>query len=152
MLYLVFPSGRVGPAPNPDLPEDIRLDFEEARIILNQSPRGAAALLRLCIQKLCAHLGEPGRDLNLDIRSLVRKGLPIQVQRALDVVRVVGNEAVHPGTMDLRDNTAIALKLLDLVNYIAEKMISEPKKHEALFNELPETKRQPIEKRDLEKS
>lgn len=98
---LVFPALRVGPEPNTDLPEDIVRDFEEARTILNYSPRGAAALLRLSIQKLCAFLGEKGKNIDDDIASLVSKGLHPLVQKSLDVVRVIGNEAVHPGVIDL---------------------------------------------------
>jgi hypothetical protein len=56
---LVFPAVKTAAAPNRDLPADIAADHEEARSILTPSPRGAAALLRLCIQKLCKHLGEP---------------------------------------------------------------------------------------------
>ena len=72
---LVFPLQREGASPNADLPIDIAKDFEEARAILNSSPRGAAALLRLCIQKLCAALGEKGKNIDDDIASMVAKGL-----------------------------------------------------------------------------
>jgi hypothetical protein len=60
---LLFPPIRHGAHPNPDRPEDVLHDYEEARSILDLSPRGAAALLRLCIQKLCIHLGGKGEKL-----------------------------------------------------------------------------------------
>lgn len=145
---LLYPITRAGVEPNDDLDADIKRDFEEARSILDKSPRGAAALLRLALQKLCKQLGEGGRDIDNDIASLVSKGLNPTIQKALDVVRVVGNEAVHPGTLDLRDDRDTALKLFGLVNSIAQQMITHPKEVEALYGMLPEAKRAGIDARN----
>jgi len=145
---LVFPAMKVGALPNPDLPPDIRTDVEEARGIVDQSPRGAAALLRLAIQKLCAHLGELGKNIDEDIASLVKKGLNPLVQQSLDVVRVVGNEAVHPGVIDLRDDRAAAERLFDLVNIVAEQMITHPKSVQEMYAKLPSAKLEAIQRRD----
>ncbi|TVS00700.1 MAG: DUF4145 domain-containing protein [Rhodospirillales bacterium] len=145
---LVWPQRGEAPLPNPDLPEDIRRDYDEASTILDLSPRGAAALLRLSIQKLCKELGEQGKNINDDIAALVKKGLPVRVQQALDVVRVVGNHAVHPGQIELRDDRATAETLFGLVNLIAEIMISQPKHVQEMFEGLPEGARKAIEKRD----
>jgi hypothetical protein len=109
---IVFPASTDGPPPNPDLPEDVWLDYQEASKIISLSPRGSAALLRLAIQKLCISLGEKGRNIDEDIGHLVRKGLPPLVQQALDAVRVIGNEAVHPGTIDLKDDRDTAGRFL----------------------------------------
>lgn len=130
------------------MPDEVLKDYEEAREIINLSPRGAAALLRLCIQKLCMHLGEKGINLNDDIKSLVSKGLAPEIQMALDIVRVVGNNAVHPGSMDLRDDQQTAVKLLEVVNLIVERMISYPKKINTLYNSLPEHSLKSIEDRN----
>ena len=145
---MIYPNKVTAPLPNADLPEDVKIDFEEARQIANLSPKGAAALLRLVIQKLCVHLGEPGKDINKDIGSLVKKRLPPAVQKALDIVRVIGNESVHPGQIDLNDNPAITSKLFELVNIIAAKMITEPKEIDKLFEDLPPGKKEAIQKRD----
>lgn len=100
------------------------------------------------IQKLSVHLGEPGKDLNKDIGSLVQKGLPAKIQKALDVVRVVGNESVHPGQIDLNDDPTTTAKLFELVNIIADTMITQPKEIDKLFDGLPEGKKEAIQKRD----
>lgn len=135
-------------SPNPDLSLDIRRDYEEAAAIVDASPRGAAALLRLAIQKVCVELGGAGRNLNEDIASLVSKGLDPRVQQALDVVRVVGNNAVHPGEIDLRDDRSTAERLFQLVNLIADIMISQPKHVAGMFDALPEGAREGIQRRD----
>jgi hypothetical protein len=49
--------------PNEDIPPDVLVDFREASSIVSRSPRGAAALLRLAIQKLMPHLELPVRTL-----------------------------------------------------------------------------------------
>lgn len=145
---LVFPGLRVGPIPNIDLPQGLVMDFEEARTIVGSSPRGAAALMRLVIQKLCAHLGEKGRNIDDDIASLVSKGLNPLVQKALDVVRVIGNEAVHPGTIDLKDDHNTALRLFGLVNAIADQMITHPKSVQEMYDQLPPEKLAAIDARN----
>lgn len=145
---LVDPPVMASVEPNPDMPDDIAANFNEARSIVNNSPRGAAALLRLCVQKLCIHLGEKGRKIDDDIASLVKKGLNVVVQQALDIVRVVGNASVHPGAMDLRDDRSTANSLFGLVNAIAEQMISHPKHVAELYQTLPQAKRDAIDKRD----
>jgi hypothetical protein len=145
---MIYPIHAVGEQPNTDLPEDVRADFEEARLISNFSPRGAAALLRLAIQKLCVHLGQLGKNINSDIAALVASGLPQKVQQALDSVRVIGNDAVHPGTIDLRDDIETVNKLFRLVNFIAHKTITEPREVEEIYNGLPADKLAGIEQRD----
>jgi hypothetical protein len=145
---LIFPTARSVDLPNPDLPPAVRTDYEEAARIVDQSPRGAAALLRLAIQKLCILVGEKGTNINDDIASLVQKGLLPVVQQSLDALRVIGNEAVHPGVMDLNDDRDTAMELFALVNIIADQMISRPKQAQAVYAKLPQHKRDAIEKRD----
>ena len=145
---LVFPAQKAGFLPNADLPPDLIADFDEARSIVGSSPRGAAALMRLVVQKLCAHLGEKGKNIDEDIASLVAKGLNPLVQKALDVVRVIGNEAVHPGTLDFRDDQDTAQRLFALVNSITDQMITHPKSVQQLYSRLPPAKLAAIEARN----
>jgi len=146
---LVYPKIRVGEAPSPELSDDIRRDVDEARGIADLSPRGATALLRLALQKLCKQIGESGEDLNKDIGNLVAKGrINPTMQKALDAVRVFGNEAVHPGTLDLSDDRDTASFLLAIINTIAYELITHPKDIHALYERLPAEKRQWIDDRN----
>ncbi|MDQ0124243.1 hypothetical protein J2W17_003191 [Pseudomonas lini] len=145
---LLYPVATQAPHQHPDLPEHIQSDFEEARLICAQSPRAAAALLRLCVQKLCNHLLEKEGDINTQIGELVKKGLPVKVQKALDSVRVIGNESVHPGTMDLNDTPELALGLFRLVNLIVQNCVTDPNEADEIFDSLPANKLKGIENRD----
>lgn len=128
--------------------EDIKQDYNEAANIVEKSPRAAAALLRLAIQKLCRQLEEKGENIDSDIANLVKKGLPVQIQQSLDIVRVIGNESVHPGEINLNDNKETAYKLFELVNLIAQDRITQPKEVSRLYNSLPKNKIDGITKRD----
>jgi len=145
---LIYPEiTSISPA-SIDLPTDVREDYEEAAQIAQKSPRSAAALLRLAMQKLCVHLGGTGNNLNKDIAELVKNGLPVKVQQMLDTVRVIGNHSVHAGEINLNDNPQTAETLFRLVNKIAKEMISDPKELEAIYSGLPETDIEQINKRD----
>jgi uncharacterized protein DUF4145 len=146
-LFYPFPKA-TSVSSHEEMPGDVREIFEEAASIVDLSARGAAALLRLAIQILMPHLGEHGKDLNKYIGSLVKKGLEVEIQQALDVVRVIGNNAVHPGVIDLKDDKATALKLFELVNIIVERRIATPKRIAALFGDLPPTSLEAIAERD----
>ena len=146
---MIYPFGGAAPLPNPDMPDDVKQDYEEARSILSISPRGAAALLRLAVQRLCKHLGEPGENINNDIRSLVQKGLPVQLQKALDSLRVAGNNAVHPGQLDIYDNADVATRLFGLLNVIVDNQITQPKAISELYDvTVPAPLQQAIASRD----
>ena len=151
---IVYPDASRAPLPVEDMPDDIKRDFEEARIIFNTSPRAAAALMRLALEKLLIYLdakNAEGDNLNKMIRNLVERGLPRKIQRACDVVRFIGNNSVHPGKIDVEDNEDIALALFGLLNIIVEDMIagSESRKIDEMYeNYLPEHIRESIQRRD----
>lgn len=137
-----------GPRPHVEMPEDVQVDYNEARTIIGLSPRGACVLLRLAVQKLCVDLGEPGKNLNEDIASLVKKGLPDEVQQAMDTLRVIGNNAVHPGELDLSDDAETASALFNLLNFVVDEMIAQPKRRRSIFGKLPVKAREAIQRRD----
>jgi hypothetical protein len=144
---MVFPDNGNAPFPNPDMPEKVKKLYNEAATISSKSPRGAAALLRLGVQLLCSELGEEGKNINKDIKELVRKGLPSIVQQSLDVVRVTGNDAVHPGLIDT-DDISVVQQLFKLTNVIVEYMVSLPNEVGKIYESLPPEKKRGIEDRD----
>lgn len=145
---LIYPRRSTAPGPHPEMPEDVRADYREAASIADLSPRGAGALLRLALQKLMPHLGEQGKSLDSDIGSLVAKGLAPEVQQALDALRVIGNNAVHPLELDLSEDRETVGALFDLLNYIVEERISRPGRLATIYSQLPEGAREAIERRD----
>lgn len=146
MLYPDFGSA---PLPSEDMPENVKKDYEEAAQIFIKSPRGAAALLRLGLQKLCIHLGEEGKNINTDIRSLVKKEvLSGQVIKVADTLRIIGNNAVHPGQIVDEDFDKVAGKMFDLINFIVKKAITEPKELDELYQLMPENARNAAEAQD----
>jgi len=73
--------------------------------------------------------------------------LPVIVQQSLDIVRVTGNDAVHPGQIDT-DNPETVSQLFSLINVIIEYMIELPKKINGIYSSLPSDKVAGIETRD----
>jgi hypothetical protein len=146
---MVHPRKILVEQPNNDLSPEIQADYLEAAHVLNDSPRSAAAILRLALQKLCQQLGEKGDNINNDIANLVKKGLNPAIQKSLDALRITGNNAVHPGELDLKEDQARVVKPFGLVNFIAEKMITEPNKIDAFYEELPQNAKDAVQKRDV---
>jgi Domain of unknown function (DUF4145) len=132
------------PDPHELMPDEIKALYEEARQVFSISKRSSAALLRLVIQELCTMSGGEG-NIYKDIQKLVDDGLQVHVQQALDIIRIVGNSAVHAGEIDLSDETARSL--FGLVNDIVDELIAKPKKQAQIseqYGKLPETKKRKL--------
>ena len=143
----IWPLTGSAPVPSPDMPDDIKADYLEARSVASLSPRGAAALLRLAVDKLTSHLGAKGKSIDDRIQDLVNNGLDPQVQQMLDAVRVIGNEQVHPGQIDVRDDPEMLQTLFWLINEIVDERITKPNRVQRIYSMLPEGKRKGIEDR-----
>lgn len=145
---MIIPAEAPVAPPHPDMPSSVVDEYKEARSIFARSPRAAVALLRLAIQKLMPELGEKGENINSDIKALVAKGLPVQVQQAFDFCRVVGNNAVHPGEINLNDTPEMGQHLFNMINFIIEDRITRPKQIAQIYEQLPEQARAAVERRD----
>lgn len=150
---MVWPLVRLGPQPHAEMQDDPRKLYEEARSIAQNSPRAAVALLRVAVDVLLRQLfpdAKTGDTLDTLVGRAVALGLAPQVQRSLDALRVIGNDAVHPQQLVLDDaNATKTFEALCLaLNIVVEQMLSVPRQSAELFASLPESKRQQIEKRD----
>ena len=145
---MIYPLYGSAPPPNPDMSPKVKEIYEESRQIYTISPRASAGLLRVCIEKITEDLGEKDGNLNTRIGNLVEKGLPIEIQKALDVVRVTGNDVLHVGRIDLNDSSETAYLLFDIVNLIIQRMVSEKKMIDKIFAKLPQEKQDGIANRD----
>jgi hypothetical protein len=152
---MIHPQVNGSPPPHPDMPQDVKENYIEARRIVALSPRSAAALLRLSIENLINDiLGDrvkKDQQLYDKIHILVKDGLPPTIQQSLDYLRVIGNNAVHPlGLIDVDDyNTAISL--FGLVNLVVENRITNPKKVQGFYDSLPQDIKDNIDKRNGKK-
>ena len=144
----ILPRTVQAPLPHPDLPESCQSEFAEARNVFADSPRAAAALLRLCVQQLVKELGQPGKNIDRDIATLVQSGLPELVQKSLDICRVTGNNAVHPGQISTDDTAELTGQIFHLINFIVSQTIERKKSIDTLYSKLPEGALQAIAKRD----
>lgn len=145
---IIFPRSTAVELPNEDLTDEIKELYNEAALILNDSPRAAAALLRLALQLLIKELGGRGKHIDTDIKTIVSYGVDPQVQKAMDIVRVFGNNGTHPGEIQLNEDPDLVKKMFELINFIATKMISSKKEIDNLFESLPDGAKEAIEKRD----
>ncbi len=148
---MVYPSVSTAPPPHEDMPENVKKTYEEARQVQPYSVRASAALLRVSLEQLTAHLGETKGSLYKRIENLKKKGLPSQVIENLDIIKEYGNEGgAHAGIIDLenKDNEYVLDGLFMLVNTIVEKTITENKKAKELKAILQKAKKAGIENRD----
>jgi len=106
---LVWPRREGFPEPKLHAPPNVRRESEEASQILEASPRGAAALLRIAIEKVCKELGVSGESATDDIAFFVREdvGADYREQRSPRSNRPWGRSSnsrnpIWFGQLDLR--------------------------------------------------
>jgi hypothetical protein len=146
---MLFPTTGTAPAPSSDLPSSVRAIYNEARSVRANSPRAAAALLRLSVETLCIELNDQEMKLDDHIALLVAKGLSQETANMFDAVRLGGNIGIHPiDRLGSIDNNEMVETLFWLVNEIAEEVITKPKRRQAATSWIPDDERERIEKRN----
>lgn len=148
---LLLPPNSNAEPPHDDMPVAVRAVYEEASEIVDASPRGAAALLRVALELLTHELEcDPAKKINENIGQLVKQGLSPEIIKALDIVRVTGNKAAHTaGTLLLDDDRETATALFQIINYIVEQTIAYKRRLEEMHDRLPEGIKRQIEQRNM---
>jgi Domain of unknown function (DUF4145) len=153
---LIHPPINGASLPHQDMPQQVKDIYEEARGVMSRSPRSACTLLRVALEILIdGILGKNKNTLNHKIGVLVKeRGLDVRIQKAMDILRITGDAALHPGVIDLqnKDDSQTAKTMFDLLNIITQVMISNPNTINEYYNNLPQPQKNSIEKRDVNNS
>ena len=143
----VYPFTGHQPPPHPDMPENIRMIYEEAASISQLSPRASCALMRYAIEELIKSMGYKGRLVNIIDKMNEEKVISKQIHECLHIVRLTGNNASHGNAIDMNDTTRVR-QICMLLNQIVEELITQPKMRKSLLSEFSDSERERIEKRD----
>ncbi len=149
---MIHPVINGAPLPHPDMPDQIKEIYEEARGITSKSARSSCALLRVALENLVdLIIGKNNKSLNENIGQLVKQGrLPERIQKSMDILRITADAMLHPNVIDLENNDTyeIAIGMFDLLNIVTSILISEPKKIDEFYDNLPERQKEAINNRD----
>ena len=148
-IHKIFFPREVAIPPEENMPENVKEIYEEASLVLGDSPRAACALLRLALQELMKYLKEnvqiynelKNRNINEDIKEIINIGNFYQdqkelLEKAMNFVRLIGNKASHPSELDINDNPEIANTLFEMINFSVGEIITKPKEREERLNKL----------------
>lgn len=125
-----------------DMPNNVKELYKEAALIFELSPRSAAALVRLALEKLCDHLGVKKKNIKESIEVLATKNIiPLTVAKAADNIRLIGNANVHPGIICDEILEDINPAIFTYINLIVDYAITKPKEIEGVYSLFPEQKR-----------
>ena len=96
--------------------------YEEAMKIVEASPASACALLRMLLQMLIQERGLRGRDLHKDINTLVDRGAPVGLLRALDAIELAGSESRQPSQINLVNGHKDAQNMVMFLHLFVNQM------------------------------
>jgi len=139
----------------PEAPKNLADDYNEACLVLADSPKASAALSRRCLQNLLRdHAKVKHQNLVAEIDEVVNSNkLPSHLAGDLHAIRVVGNFAAHP-TKDTSTGEIVDVEageaewLLDLLAGLFDFYFVAPaetkKRRDALNAKLAAAGKQPI--------
>ncbi len=95
--FIVYPKASGRSPVSDDVPREFIADYEEAALILADSPKASAALSRRCLQHILREAaGVREKTLYADIQKVIdSNALPSYLSEPLDMLRKIGNVAAH---------------------------------------------------------
>ncbi|NRS90883.1 hypothetical protein HNQ02_003830 [Flavobacterium sp. 7E] len=80
------------------MPNEFSIDYTEACLVLNDSPKASSALSRRCLQHILREkAGIKKGDLGSEIQQVIdSEKLPSHITDSIDAIRNIGNYAAHP--------------------------------------------------------
>ncbi len=150
---LVYPKTIAREPLSSDVPDEFNNDYNEACLVLFDSPKASAALSRRCLQKLLREKGKvKPQNLSREIEE-VMPFLPTDLSEQIDAIRNIGNFAAHPikstnsgEIVEVEDGEAEWL--LDILESLFDFYFVRPaiiqRKKEALNSKLIETGKSPM--------
>lgn len=130
------------PAYSVDMPDNVKSLYKEAALVFELSPRSAAALIRLALEKLCEHLSVKKKNIKESIEELAKQQvIPLTIAKAADNIRLIGNANVHAGIICDEVIEDINPAIFNYINLIVDYAITKPKEIEEINSLFPETKR-----------
>lgn len=145
-LSRLFPINEITnqniPEYSSDMPENVKVLYKEAALIYELSPRSAAALIRLALEKLCEYLGVKKKNIKESIEALAQQQkIPISIAKAADNIRLIGNANVHAGIICDEVLEDINPAIFTYINLIVDFAITKPKEIDEINSLFPEQKR-----------
>jgi hypothetical protein len=148
--FLVFPKTSPLPKPDPAMPDNVKVVYQEAMAVFPHSKRATGALLRLTIELLLPQL----EDFNFKTKGLFNmigeledQKVPEYIRNILDLIRLEGNSGIHTTDFKVEDEDEIRI-LFEWINLVVHNLIGQRKKINDLYNKIPAEKMAAIEKRN----
>ena len=88
------PKSKAKPFPE-YIPVQLRKDYEEACLILNDSPKASATLSRRCLQGIIRNFWGISKDRLIDEIKELKSKVDASTWKAIDAVRSIGNIGAH---------------------------------------------------------
>lgn len=146
---MVHPPLRMGPPPHDDAPGSVKELYREAQAVAGASPRAAAVLLRVALERLMSEAGSSGKTLNDAIGDYVAAGgVPAELQQAMDTVRITGNDAAHPEELRLDDTAGGVAALFEIVNELVDRLVGFKARMARIYENLDPAKLDQVKRRD----